>query len=181
MRILRRSLPFRYRQTSRCLRLQPSRARGHRRTANATVNHITRAESLQAIRRGWSKHCPHCGTGELFIGWNKPHRNCPACGYLYERDYGDVWWVWIVTDRIPVGIGIVLLYFGFRVRSFWMGVLFFGSLSLPLLLTIPRRYGLAIAITYLIRKRWRTEGYLSDIRLAAMCCPTCGSFSTSYR
>ena len=78
----------------------------------------------------------------------------PSCGYLYERDYGDVWWVWIVTDRIPIGIGIVLLYFGFRVRSFWMGVLFFGSLSLPLLLTIPRRYGLAIAITYLIRKRW---------------------------
>ena len=49
---------------------------------------------------------------------------------------------------------IVRLYFGFRVRSFWMGVVFFGSLSLPLLLTIPRRYGLAIAITYLIRKRW---------------------------
>ena len=65
-----------------------------------------------------------------------------------------MWWVWIVTDRIPVGIGIVLLYFGFRVKTFWMGVLFFGSLSLPLLLTIPRRYGLAIAITYLIRKRW---------------------------
>ena len=35
-----------------------------------------------------------------------------------------------------------------------MGVVFFGSLSLPLLLTIPRRYGLAIGITYLIRKRW---------------------------
>ena len=88
------------------------------------------------------------------MGWNKPYRHCPACGYLYERDYGDVWWVWIVTDRIPIGIGIVLLYFGFRVRSLWMGVLFFGSLSLPLLLTIPRRYGLAIAITYLIRRRW---------------------------
>lgn len=58
------------------------------------------------MRRGWSKHCPHCGTGELFIGWNKSHRHCPVCGYLYERDCGDVWWVWIVTDRIPVGIGI---------------------------------------------------------------------------
>jgi uncharacterized protein (DUF983 family) len=118
------------------------------------VNRISGAELRQAIRRGWSKHCPHCGKGPLFIGWNKPHRNCPVCGYLYERDYGDVWWVWIVTDRIPVGIGIVLLYFGFRVKTFWTGVIFFGSLSLPLLLTIPRRYGLAIAITYLIRKRW---------------------------
>ena len=71
--------------------------------------------------------------------------------------YGDVWWVWIVTDRIPVGIGIVLLYFGFRVKTFWMGIFFFGSLSLPLLLTIPRRYGLAIAITYLIEGDGRTR------------------------
>ena len=130
----------------------PRRAR--RGAFPARVNRISRAEFREAIRRGWSKRCPHCGQGALFIGWNKPYRHCPVCGYLYERDYGDVWWVWIVTDRIPIGIGIVLLYFGFRVRSFWMGVLFFGSLSLPLLLTIPRRYGLAIAITYLIRKRW---------------------------
>ena len=97
-----------------------------RGAACAPVSHISGAEARQAIRRGWSKHCPHCGKGKLFIGWNKPHRHCPVCGYLYERDYGDVWWVWIVTDRIPIGIGIVLLYFGFRVRSFWMGVLFFG-------------------------------------------------------
>jgi hypothetical protein len=65
-----------------------------------------------------------------------------------------VWWVLIVTDRIPIGIGIVFLYFGFRVRSWPMALVFFGSLMLPLLLTIPRRYGLAFAITYLSRKRW---------------------------
>jgi uncharacterized protein (DUF983 family) len=118
------------------------------------MSRLSRPEFWEAIRRGWSKHCPHCGRGPLFIKWNRPHRHCPACGYLYERDYGDVWWVWIVTDRIPVGIGIVFLFFGFRVSSLWMGIVFFGSLALPLLLTIPRRYGLAIAITYLIRKRW---------------------------
>ncbi len=108
----------------------------------------------EAVRRGWSKHCPHCGQGPLFIGWNKPHRHCPVCGYLYEKDYGDVWWVWIVTDRIPVAVGIIFVYFGFRVTNWKVGVLFFGSLLLPLVLTIPRRYGLAIAITYWIRRRW---------------------------
>jgi len=92
--------------------------------------------------------------GPLFIRWNKPYRHCPVCGYLYERDYGDVWWVLIVTDRIPVGIGIVFVYFGFRVTSWQMGVVFFGSLLIPLVATIPRRYGLAFAITYLSRKRW---------------------------
>ena len=45
--------------------------------------------------------------------------------------------------------------------------MFFGSLALPLLLTIPRRYGLAIAITYLIRKRWPDpkDTFPSDRRL----------------
>ena len=73
------------------------------------MNRISRREVWLAVRRGWSKRCPHCGKGALFLRWNKPHRHCPVCGYLYERDYGDVWWVWIVTDRIPVGIGIVFV------------------------------------------------------------------------
>ena len=107
-----------------------------------------------AIKRGWAKRCPHCGAGAIFVRWNLPHRNCPVCGYLFERDYGDVWWVLIVTDRIPVGIGIICVYFGFRVTNWRTGVLFFGSLMVPLVLTIPRRYGLAFAITYLSRKRW---------------------------
>jgi uncharacterized protein (DUF983 family) len=115
---------------------------------------LARSELWEAIKRGWSKKCPHCGRGALFIKWNQPHRNCPVCGYLYERDYGDVWWVWIVTDRIPIGIGIVFVYFGFRVTSWKVGTIFFGSLLLPLVLTIPRRYGLAIALSYLSRRRW---------------------------
>ena len=121
----------------------------------------------EAVRRGWSKHCPHCGEGSLFIGWNKPHRHCPVCGYLYEKDYGDVWWVWIVTDRIPVAVGIIFVYFGFRVTNWKVGVLFFGSLLLPLVLTIPRRYGLAIAITYWIRRRWpQPEDRLPPLKTA---------------
>ena len=115
---------------------------------------LTSQEFWLAIKRGWSKKCPHCGKGQLFIKWNTPYRHCPVCGYLYERDYGDVWWVWIITDRIPIGIGIVFVYFGFRITNWWVGAIFFGSLILPLVLTIPRRFGLAIALSYLSRKRW---------------------------
>ncbi|GAC1454550.1 MAG: hypothetical protein PVSMB1_03690 [Gemmatimonadaceae bacterium] len=97
---------------------------------------------------------PALGRGPLFVGWNKPYRPCPVCGYLNERDYGDVWWVWIVTDRIPLAMGIIFVYFGFRVTNRKIWLVFFGSLVLPLVVTIPRRYGLAIAITYWIRRRW---------------------------
>ena len=78
---------------------------------------MTRQDAWEALKRGWSKTCPHCGKGPIFITWNKPYRHCPVCGYLYERDYGDVWWVWIVTDRIPIAIGIVMVYFGFRIAE----------------------------------------------------------------
>ncbi len=111
----------------------------------------------EAITRGWQKRCPHCGVGPLFIRFNRPFRNCSACGYLYERDYGDVWWVLIVTDRIPIAIGIIFVYFGFRVTSWQVGVLCFAALMGPLVLTIPRRYGFAFALTYLSRKRWPDE------------------------
>ena len=76
------------------------------------------------------------------------------CGYLYERDYGDVWWVWIITDRIPIGIGIVFVFFGFRITSWLVGTIFVTALVLPLVLTIPRRFGLGIALAYLSRRRW---------------------------
>lgn len=122
---------------------------------------MTAAEELrepnsawEALRRGWRKRCPHCGAGPIFARWNRPHPNCPACGYLFERDYGDVWWVLIVTDRIPVAIGIIFLYFGFRVSSLTVGVIFFGLLAIPLLLTMPRRQGLGIAAAYLSRRKW---------------------------
>jgi hypothetical protein len=46
------------------------------------------------------------------------------------------------------------VYFGFRVTTWQTGLLFFGSLLVPLVVTIPRRYGLAFAITYLSRRRW---------------------------
>jgi uncharacterized protein (DUF983 family) len=115
---------------------------------------LTRSAALEAIRRGWTRKCPHCGAGPIFIKWNTPYRHCPVCGYLYERDYGDVWWVWIITDRIPLAIGIIFVYFGFRVTSWYVGLIFFGSLVLPLILTIPNRFGLAIALAYLSRRRW---------------------------
>ena len=118
-------------------------------------------QALSPLRQGSALHR---------LEQTAPH--CPVCGYLYERDYGDVWWVWIVTDRIPIGIGIIFLFFGFRVSSCGWASSSFGSLALPLLLTIPRRYGLAIAITYLIRKRWPDpKDQLSALPVIAADCP----------
>jgi hypothetical protein len=84
----------------------------------------------------------------------KAHQRCSVCGYVFERDYGDTWGFWIVTDRIPLAIGIIAVYFGFRVTSFALGLLFVAFLTIPLVATMPRRHGVAIALVYLSRRKF---------------------------
>ena len=117
----------------------------------------------QVIRRGWAKRCPHCGQGPVFVRWMTTHGRCPVCGYVYERDYGEAWGFWIVTDRIPLAVGIVAVYFGFRLTSFWVGVAFLAVMFVPLIWTMPRRYSLAIALSYLGRRKW--PDHPDDVRL----------------
>lgn len=57
----------------------------------------------------------------------------------------------IITDRIPILAGIVVLYFGFVASNWMVAAAFFAVLTAPLLATIRERQGLAIALDYLSR------------------------------
>ena len=52
---------------------------------------------------------------------------CSECGLVYQRNHGDTWLFWIIGDRIPIGLGIVALYFGFRPKTVIGFVLFFAA------------------------------------------------------
>jgi len=71
-----------------------------------------------------------------------------VCGYLYDANYGCLV-VLISPTRIPIAIGIICIFFGFRVTSWWPAVLFFGSLWWPLALTIPRSLRPCLPPSYL--------------------------------
>ena len=58
---------------------------------------------------------------------------------MYIRNQGDTWLFWILMDRIPIAIWIVLIYFGFQVTHWSMGLLFFGGMAGPLVATMPHR------------------------------------------
>lgn len=76
------------------------------------------------------------------------------CGLVFERNPGDTWAFTILLDRVPVALGIVLLYFGFG-RSFQvLGVLTFVVMAVLLVLTSPNRWGVGIALHYLSRVYW---------------------------
>jgi uncharacterized protein (DUF983 family) len=111
----------------------------------------TRPRFGQVLRRGMRGRCPRCGEGALFRRRLETFDRCSECNLLYQRDYGDTWMFMIITDRIPVLVGIALMYFGFRTTNWMATTAFFFALATPLFLTLRPRQGLALAFDYLSR------------------------------
>jgi uncharacterized protein (DUF983 family) len=109
---------------------------------------------LTALGRGVRKRCPHCGQGRLFSGWIHHIPRCATCGLVYERNPGDTWAFTIIGDRIPVAIGVVLLYIGFGRTHHALGYAALAVLLGLLIWTAPNRWGVGIALHYLSRAYW---------------------------
>jgi uncharacterized protein (DUF983 family) len=107
-----------------------------------------------AIGRGARKRCPHCGEGALFSGWAHHLERCPRCGLVYERNPGDTWAFTIIGDRLPLGLLVVLVYFGIFRAHRVLGVVTFVLVGLLFLWTSPNRWGIGIALHYLSRVYW---------------------------
>lgn len=108
----------------------------------------------KSLKNGLHRRCPHCGAGALLDGWMTVRDRCPACGLVYERSAGDTWAFWIIGDRIPIAIAIAGVYFGVGPRSWVEGALAIGVVAAALIVTIPHRVGLVVALDYLSRRWW---------------------------
>lgn len=110
--------------------------------------------SLRTILlRGLKRRCPRCGVGALFRRGIAAHERCSECHLLYQRDRGDLWMFMIVTDRIPIMLLIVALYFGIRPSTWGATAMLFVAAAAPVLATIGQRQGLALALDYYFRVR----------------------------
>ena len=113
----------------------------------------SRTKLITAIGRGLGKRCPHCGEGRLFSGWSELER-CSVCGLVFTRNPGDTWAFTIFGDRLPIGVMIVLIYFGaVRLGPVLGSALMIASIAL-LVWTAPNRWGAGIALHYLSRVYW---------------------------
>jgi uncharacterized protein (DUF983 family) len=106
-----------------------------------------------ALRRGLRKRCPHCGEGRLFAGWSQLE-TCSVCGLVYVRNPGDTWAYTIFGDRLPIGVMIVLIYFGAARLPLALGTILLAVLAAILIWTSPNRWGAGIALHYLTRVFW---------------------------
>ena len=108
---------------------------------------------MTALRRGLRKRCPHCGEGQLYAGWSERER-CSVCGLVFVPKPGDTWFFTIVGDRLPVGVMIILIYFGVVRSHPVLGFTLLGVLGALVLWTAPNRWGAGIALHYLSRVYW---------------------------
>ena len=106
----------------------------------------------QALMRGWRRRCPRCGEGELFRRRLEINSACSACGLQFQPNEGDTLMFMMLTDRIPILIGVILVYFlGFRSNSVAITLAFLAAMTVPLIATLRNRQGLALAMVYLSR------------------------------
>ena len=84
------------------------------------------------------------------------HETCGTCGLRFLRNQGNTWLFWIVMDRIPIAIGLIMIvFFGLRTTTWQAGALFLASMAIPLVATMPQRQGVAVALNYLSRVYFR--------------------------
>jgi uncharacterized protein (DUF983 family) len=96
----------------------------------------------------------------LFRRHIEVHERCDRCGLVYQPNAGDTLMFTMITDRIPLLAGVILVYFlGFRSSNWMATVGFLVALAVPLIATIRERQGLALALVYLSR---RSFGDLAD-------------------
>ena len=107
-----------------------------------------------ALGRGLRKRCPHCGEGRLFYRWSRFEERCSICGLVFARNPGDTWAFTILGDRVPIGVMIVLIYFGVVRSHPVLGLATVVVLLALLVWTAPNRWGAGIALHYVSRVYW---------------------------
>lgn len=78
---------------------------------------------------------------------------CASCGLVFEPGSGDTWGFWVLMDRMFLLAAMVLLFFGFRPSTTQGRTLFLLSVAVPLILTMPHRQGIAVALDWFLRSR----------------------------
>ncbi len=103
-----------------------------------------------AVRRGFRRRCPNCGTGNVFKGYLKVRDTCPVCEeelFHQRADDGPAYLTILLVGHIMAPL-ILLAYSTFRPEPLIMASVFsVGTVTLSLYL-LPRLKGMMIAFQW---------------------------------
>lgn len=119
-----------------------------------------------ALRRGWARRCPSCGSGSLFRGYLKVRDNCPVCGedfHHHRADDGPAYLTILIVGHLMAPM-LMFVFVKFRPEPLTLMTIFsIGTVALSLYL-LPRIKG------WLIAMQWakRMHGFGQPDRLDAI-------------
>lgn len=109
---------------------------------------------LTILRRGLRRRCPQCGQGKLFRRWYHLEDRCPYCSLSYEPLEGNSYWFMYYSTAIFTGV-IIISMFLVRPENLWLGrSIVFAFAVVFIVLTLPYRKGVAIALDYYTELRF---------------------------
>ncbi|MFY0679382.1 MAG: DUF983 domain-containing protein [Thalassovita sp.] len=104
-------------------------------------------ETWPAIRRGWRRKCPNCGTGPMLSGYLKVRKSCPVCRqelHHHRADDGPAYLTILFVGHL-MGPLLLTVFETWRPEP-WVLLSIFsvGSVGLSLYL-LPRLKGVIIS------------------------------------
>ncbi|WP_316014211.1 DUF983 domain-containing protein [Roseobacter sp. HKCCA0434] len=113
-----------------------------------------------AVRLGWQRKCPNCGSGPMFDGYLTVRHDCPVCEqelYHHRADDGPAWATMVLTGHV-LAPAMIIVYELFRPEPWVMAVGFSLGIVLLSLWFLPRIKGVFVAF------QWakRMHGFGSD-------------------
>ncbi len=104
----------------------------------------------QALRRGWARRCPQCGTGRMMRGFLKVAPTCPDCGeelHHHRADDGPAYLTILVVGKLIMAIYLVV-YLSFSPEP-WVMIAICWSVALGMALwLLPRFKGALVALQW---------------------------------
>ena len=81
------------------------------------------ASNFEAMKRGLTGRCPHCGEGRMFRAFLKVADNCPACGEALHHHQADDFPAYVVIVIVGhILVPLVLLVETHLAPPFWVGM-----------------------------------------------------------
>lgn len=96
-----------------------------------------------ALRRGWARRCPKCGTGAILKGYLAVRPGCPDCGEVlshHRTDDGPAYLTILIVGHLMAPL-LLMTFVRFRPEPLTLFVVFgTGTVALSLFL-LPRLKG----------------------------------------
>ncbi len=77
-------------------------------TPNQSTNGVARA--VKGVSRALLRHCPLCGSGDIFENWFTLKKQCPGCGSIFEPEDGYMLGSYVVNLGVTALIGVLFAF-----------------------------------------------------------------------